>query len=123
MNVGKRFDRLKQWAGERVGSGDKTDVSDEFKSLEIEMGLRHEGMKANQKVMNAYVRALSKREDGEERGDKPLAVGAMGQTMTKHGEEFEGDSEFGQCLTGATCPENASAAVSADWKPSPGSDE
>lgn len=43
MNVNKKLDRFKQWAGERMGGEAKTGVSDVFKSLEVEMGLRHEG--------------------------------------------------------------------------------
>lgn len=43
MNVNKKLDRFKQWAGERMGGDAKTSVSDEFKSLETEMTLRHEG--------------------------------------------------------------------------------
>ncbi len=44
MNVNKKLDRFKQWAGERMGGEVKTNVSDDFKALEVEMGLRHEGM-------------------------------------------------------------------------------
>ena len=40
----KRLDRLKQWAGERMGGEVKTTVSDDFKSLEAEMQVRHEGV-------------------------------------------------------------------------------
>ena len=43
MNVNKKLDRFKQWAGERMGGEAKTNKSDEFKSLEVEMTLRHEG--------------------------------------------------------------------------------
>lgn len=43
MNVNKKLDRFKQWAGERMGGEAKTSVSEDFKSLEVEMGLRHEG--------------------------------------------------------------------------------
>jgi hypothetical protein len=43
MNVNKKFDRFKQWAGERMGGEAKTAVSDDFKALEIEMNLRQEG--------------------------------------------------------------------------------
>lgn len=43
MNVNKKLDRFKQWAGERMGSEVKTNVSDEFKALETEIGLRQEG--------------------------------------------------------------------------------
>ena len=44
MNVNKKLDRLKQWAGEKMGGEAKTNVSDDFKSLEIEMALRHDGI-------------------------------------------------------------------------------
>ena len=44
MNVNKKLDRLKHWAGERMGGDVRTTVSDEFKALEVEMGLRYDGM-------------------------------------------------------------------------------
>lgn len=44
MNVNKKLGRFKQWAGERMGGEVKTNVSDDFKALEVEMGLRHEGI-------------------------------------------------------------------------------
>lgn len=43
MNVNKKLDRLKQWAGEKMGGEAKTSTSDDFKALEMEMALRHEG--------------------------------------------------------------------------------
>lgn len=39
----QKLDRLKQWAGERMGGEVKTGASDEFQNLEMEMKLRHEG--------------------------------------------------------------------------------
>ena len=54
-------------------------------------------MKANQNAMNAYVKSISKRNDGEEK-EKILPIGCMGSAMANHGEDFEPDSEFGQCL-------------------------
>ena len=43
MNVNKKLGRLNQWAKERMGGEVKTNTSDEFKALEMEMTLRHEG--------------------------------------------------------------------------------
>lgn len=43
MNVNKKFNRFKQWAGERMGQEVQTDTSEDFKALEVEMQLRHEG--------------------------------------------------------------------------------
>jgi hypothetical protein len=44
MHVNKKFDRFKQWAGEKMGGEAKTNTSDNFKALEAEMNLRHDGM-------------------------------------------------------------------------------
>ena len=46
MNVNKKLDVFKRWAGERMGGEVKTNVSDDFRALETEMGLRHQGKQA-----------------------------------------------------------------------------
>ena len=44
MNVNKKLDRFRQWGKEKMGGGgDKTDTSEDFKSLEAEMDLRQAG--------------------------------------------------------------------------------
>ncbi|KAG9238158.1 hypothetical protein BJ875DRAFT_75977 [Amylocarpus encephaloides] len=97
MNINKKLDRVKQWAGEKMGGEIKTNVSDDFKALEMEMDLRHEGMINLHKSMTTYVKSLSKRNEGADK-EKTLPVGYLGQTMIHHGEDFEPDSEFGNCL-------------------------
>ncbi|KAI9862966.1 MAG: hypothetical protein M1813_004139 [Trichoglossum hirsutum] len=99
MNVNKKLDRFKQWAGERMGGEVKTNVSDNFKALEMEMQLRHDGMHRLQKSMTTYIKSLSTRSEGDD-GEKSLSVSYLGSTMINHGEEFENDSEFGSCLMG-----------------------
>lgn len=49
--------------------------------------------------MNTYIKAISKRNEGDDK-EKTLPIGHMGMTMVAHGEDFENDSEFGQCLVG-----------------------
>ena len=44
MNVTKKVDRLRQWGKERMGGEVATTTTDEFKSLELEMDLRHNGI-------------------------------------------------------------------------------
>jgi hypothetical protein len=115
MNVSKKIGRVKQWAGEKMGAEAKTNVSDEFKALELEMALRHDGRSATlfidhrwrlpgmekmQKSMTAYVKSLSKRNEIEDK-EKILPVAYLGQTMMHHGEDFETDSTFGNCLISA----------------------
>ena len=55
------------------------------------------GMVQNQKSMTGYIKAMSKKREGDDR-EMSLPVGYMGSTMVSHGEEFEHDSEFGRCL-------------------------
>ncbi|PSN70897.1 BAR-domain-containing protein, partial [Corynespora cassiicola Philippines] len=98
MNVNKKLGRFKQWAGEKMGGEIKTGVSDEFKALEVEMGLRHEGMDRMQRSMTVYVKSLSKRAEGDDR-EKTLPGGHLGSTMVSHSEDFEPESEFGNCLS------------------------
>ena len=54
-------------------------------------------MEELQKSMTVYIKSLSKRSDGEH---KQLPLAYLGQTMSHHGEDFEPDSEFGNCLIG-----------------------
>ena len=58
------------------------------------------GMERLQKSMTTYVKTLSKRNEGEDK-EKILPVAFLGSTMVSHGEDFENDSEFGQCLIGS----------------------
>ena len=58
------------------------------------------GMERLQKSMTAYVKTLSKRNEGNDK-EKILPVTYLGSTMLNHGEDFENDSEFGQCLISA----------------------
>jgi len=55
-------------------------------------------MERLQRSMNVYVKSLSKRTEDEK--EKPLPISYLGSTMTSHGDDFEPESEFGQCLQG-----------------------
>ena len=50
-----------------------------------------------QKSTNGYIKAISKRSEIEDK-EKTLPIAHMGGTMISHGEDFETDSDFGQCL-------------------------
>ncbi|GAP92774.1 putative bar domain-containing protein [Rosellinia necatrix] len=94
----KKIDRAFQWAGEKMGHEAKITHSDDFKMLETEMALRYDGMDRLQKSMNAYMKSLSRRGETFEDKEKGLPVSYLGRTMIAHGEDFEQDSEFGNCL-------------------------
>ena len=44
MNVSKKLDRMRQYAREKAGGEVATTTNDEFKALETEMDLRHQGI-------------------------------------------------------------------------------
>lgn len=50
-----------------------------------------------QKSTSAYIKGMSKRSEIEGK-EKILPIANMGGTMISHGEDFEPDSELGQCL-------------------------
>lgn len=56
------------------------------------------GMDRLQKSMNAYVKWLGRRGETFEDKEKGLPISYLGRTMLSHGEDFEPDSEFGNCL-------------------------
>lgn len=56
------------------------------------------GMDRLQRSMNAYVKWLGRRSEALDDGGKGLPVSCLGRTMLNHGEDFEPDSEFGNCL-------------------------
>lgn len=94
----RKFDRFRQKVNEKLGAQEvMTTTSEEFKALETEMNLRHEGMDRLQKSMNLYVQAFAKRRESDDR-DKMLPGGHLGATMINHGQDFQPDSEFGNCL-------------------------
>jgi hypothetical protein len=62
--------------------------------------------------MTSYVKSLSKRNEVEDK-EKILPVGYLGQTMIHHGEDFEPDSEFGNCLISTYSAKDRGSL--ADW--------
>lgn len=57
------------------------------------------GMEKLHGTMNNYIKSMSKRKEAEDR-EKMLPLDALSHAMIGHGEEFESDSTFGNCLIG-----------------------
>ncbi|KAK6350660.1 hypothetical protein TWF718_003845 [Orbilia javanica] len=96
--MNKKFDRVLQWSKEKMGNDNKTSATDEFKAMEVEMQVRHDGMEKLHSSANIYIKSLSKRREGDDR-EKMIPIDIVGQSMVLHGEEFEQDSLYGQCLS------------------------
>jgi hypothetical protein len=55
-------------------------------------------MERLQKSMNGYVKWLGRRGELFDDKEKSLAVSYLARTMLAHGEDFEPESEYGNCL-------------------------
>lgn len=55
------------------------------------------------KSMTAYIKAISKRSEGDDK-EKTLPIAHLGGSMINHGEDFDANSEFGQCLISTKLP-------------------
>lgn len=54
-------------------------------------------MERLQKSMNVYVKSLSKQKETDDK-EKTVPIAYLGSTMISHGDDFEPESEFGQCM-------------------------
>lgn len=54
-------------------------------------------MERLQQSANAYVLSMSRRDQGDKK-EKQVPIAHFGSTMVSHGDDFEPESEFGQCL-------------------------
>ncbi|UNI17743.1 hypothetical protein JDV02_004065 [Purpureocillium takamizusanense] len=97
MTFTKKIGRARQWAGEKMGA-DKTSQSDEFQMLEAEMASRQSGMESLQKSASIYVKWATRRCDALEDKGRSLPNTLLGRSMTVHANDFEPDSEYGNCL-------------------------
>ena len=61
------------------------------------------GMDKMHAAMAIYVKSLSRRAEGADK-EKQLPGGHLGSSMVSHGEDFEPDSEFGNCLSCTPSP-------------------
>lgn len=80
MNFTRKIDRAMQWAGEKMGAEAKATHTDEFKELESEMDIRHEGMERLLKSMNIYTRWLSRHCDALEDRNRSMPLAHLGRT-------------------------------------------
>lgn len=96
----KQLGKLRQWAGEKISSRDRSVVVDEFKELEHDIELRKQGISRLQAAAQMYRHVLSKKKALPVSGEtnKLMPIDALGIVMVSHGEEFGEDSAFGSSL-------------------------
>lgn len=99
MKVNKRIGKLKQWTGEKLGGQQKTELSEDFQSLEQDVELRKAGVEKMYSVSKEYSKHLTRKleAEGTETG-KVLPIDGLGLVLANHGDEFGSDSSFGEAL-------------------------
>ncbi|KAG8215420.1 hypothetical protein J3R82DRAFT_9028 [Butyriboletus roseoflavus] len=93
----KQLGKLRQWAGEKIYSRDKTVVvGGDLKELEQDIELRKQGIIRLQAASEDYHHVLSKKKESPSSGepDKLMPLDALGMVMVTHGEEYADDSFF-----------------------------
>ncbi|KAG0139552.1 hypothetical protein CROQUDRAFT_54545 [Cronartium quercuum f. sp. fusiforme G11] len=116
MKVNKRIGKLKQWTGEKLGGQQKTELSEDFQSLEQDVDLRKAGVDRLYSVSKEYSKHLTKKieAEGTDTG-KVLPVDALGLVFANHGDEFGNDSAFGQALVAFGKAQQQLANVTANY--------
>ncbi|KAL7941317.1 BAR domain-containing protein [Trichoderma barbatum] len=97
MNFTRKIDRAMQWAGEKMGAEAKATHTEEFKELESEMDIRHDGMERLLKSMNIYTRWLSRHCDALEDRSRSMPLAHLGRTMSAHAAELP-DTDYSRRL-------------------------
>ncbi|KAJ2700890.1 hypothetical protein H4218_001774 [Coemansia sp. IMI 209128] len=93
--------KLGQRTGELLGrdSGTKTDVSDEFKDLQLETDSRHTGTESTQAALMLYTTQLLKKKDATDHSKQKLyLLENLGSSMVHLGVSLPRDSNYGRAL-------------------------
>ncbi|CAG8457346.1 15836_t:CDS:2 [Funneliformis mosseae] len=86
------------WANEKVGSGNKTQTTEEFQDLQLKTDGRYDGLYKLHVATNFYIKIMSKKTDSVEEKAKVLPLESLGNTMKVCGEELGSDSPYGMGL-------------------------
>ncbi|QSL65807.1 hypothetical protein MERGE_000085 [Pneumocystis wakefieldiae] len=90
----KKIGRLGQWTKEMLGREQRTQTTDEFKELEQEMQMRHEGVDNIYNCINQWAKSLFNRREDR----KHTLMDLFSQALLSFGEKFSPESVYGQGL-------------------------
>ncbi|KNF03779.1 hypothetical protein PSTG_02874 [Puccinia striiformis f. sp. tritici PST-78] len=124
MKVNKRIGKLKQWTGEKLGGQQKTELSEDFQSLEQDVELRKLGVEKMYSVSKEYSKHLTKKSEAEGTDTgRVIPIEGLGLVLSNHGDEFGSDSSFGEALVSfgkahqqmATATSNYTENLNSTW--------
>ncbi|KAL5520232.1 hypothetical protein ACEPAG_9445 [Sanghuangporus baumii] len=95
----KQLGKLRQWAGEKISTREKTQPSSEFVDLEKEMETRKNGLDRMYNATRVYLEYISQKQPSELiSGDPMMQSEVLGMVMIEHGEELGDASALGRSL-------------------------
>ncbi|KAL5479072.1 hypothetical protein ACEPAI_2360 [Sanghuangporus weigelae] len=95
----KQLGKLRQWAGEKISTREKTQPSSEFVDLEKEMETKKNGLDRMYNATRDYLEYISQKQPSELiSGDSMMQSEALGVVMIEHGEELGDASALGRSL-------------------------
>lgn len=94
----KKFGQFSQWTGEKLGSSQKTDTSEEFKRLQGDTESRKECIDLIMTPMEALYKTVSKMKDSIDDKEKKLILQVLSQAMSHYGAVLPTDSQYGIVL-------------------------
>ncbi|KAL5525396.1 hypothetical protein ACEPAF_9266 [Sanghuangporus sanghuang] len=95
----KQLGKLRQWAGEKISTREKTQLSSEFVDLEKEMETRKNGLDRMYNATRNYLEYILLKQPSELiSGDPMMQSEALGMVMIEHGEELGDASALGRSL-------------------------
>ncbi|ORY79980.1 hypothetical protein BCR37DRAFT_82668 [Protomyces lactucae-debilis] len=106
----KKVGKFRQWADEKLGTGTKTQATEDFRDMQAEMHRRHQGLEQIHSAAQIWIRSLSKKKEGPDK-EKNIPVELLGLAAHQHGEDFGPESAYGALLKRVgTCQQQVARA-------------
>ncbi|KAJ3222718.1 hypothetical protein HK099_001984 [Clydaea vesicula] len=96
--MSKAFGKFKQWTGEKTGSANKTEASEDFKRLEQETEYRKECTEKINEACTMYIQTLGKKKDSLGSKVKKLPLEVLSDSMISYGKMLNDESYYGKAL-------------------------
>lgn len=97
-SIGKKFGQFKQWTGEKIGSTQKTELSQEFKQLEMETDARIDYTEQLVASLDAYLKSITKLRDIHNIKGKKTPVEALAISMLSYAQRIPSQSQYSKTL-------------------------
>lgn len=93
--ISKKLGQLKQWTGEKFGTAEKTNASEDFRKMNLATETRREGIENMHTAVTDYAKTLDKKSSKDK---KLLPIQALSKAMQQQSRLHDQDSVYGTAL-------------------------